>query len=185
MSGYEVGAALAAFEAGIGDVNSDAKGSGARFNAGKTPYEFLPLDLLLEMVECASAIEWPGGGTASNILLALALWQKRELSISEVITLASNNAASIAAFAPAAEVFKHVTERQVKPYPMWNWAKGMKWSVPYGCAIRHLMAEDEGQENDPETGLPHQGHTLCNLIMLLQYSKTYTEGDDRPMKGLL
>lgn len=82
--------------------------------------------------------------------------------------------------AGAAHVFKHVTEREVKPYPMWNWAKGMPWSVPYGCMLRHMAAWYRGEDDDKETGLNHLHHAMCNLLMLTHYIDAFPEGDDRP-----
>jgi hypothetical protein len=79
-----------------------------------------------------------------------------------------------------ARVFDHVTTRPVKPYPRWNWAKGMEWSVPYACILRHLAAWYRGEDNDPETGISHLGHVMCNLLMLTHYQDAFPEGDDRP-----
>ncbi len=90
-------------------------------------------------------------------------------------------------FSDAAKVFQHVTVRKDKPYPLWNWLRGMPWSVPLGCAFRHTLALKNGEEFDSGkdgTNLPHSGHLICNLIILLQYAKTYPEGDDRPVKWL-
>jgi hypothetical protein len=42
-----------------------------------------------------------------------------------------------------------------------------------------------GEDIDPESGEPHRGHVFCNVVMLLQYTKTYTEGNDLPPKGML
>jgi hypothetical protein len=70
-------------------------------------------------------------------------------------------------------------------YAAWNWAKGMAWSVPLACALRHLAAWQRGEDTDPESGLPHLAHVACNIRMLTLYSKTYPEGDDRPPKELL
>jgi ADP-heptose:LPS heptosyltransferase len=50
--------------------------------------------------------------------------------------------------------------------------------------MRHLAAWQRGEENDPETGLPHLAHAMCNLRMLTLYSKTYPEGDDRPKEWM-
>jgi hypothetical protein len=69
-------------------------------------------------------------------------------------------------------------------YAAWNWAKGMDWSIPLACALRHLSAWQQGEEIDPESGLPHIAHAMCNLRMLTLYSKTYPEGDDRPKQWL-
>lgn len=65
-------------------------------------------------------------------------------------------------------------------YKPWNWAKGMAWTVPYACILRHLAAWFRGEDNDPETGYSHMAHVICNALMLLHYRKFYPEGDDRP-----
>lgn len=114
----------------VGDVKSTERGSGARFNAGKTPFRFIPLNLL----------------------------------------------------AGAARVFEKVTNRPVNPYPLWNWAKGMSWSVPYECMLRHLDAWYRGEEKDPDSGESHIDHVICNALMLKHYETAYREGDDRPVK---
>ena len=69
-------------------------------------------------------------------------------------------------------------------YAAWNWAKGMPWSVPLACLLRHLAAWQRGEELDAESGLPHLAHAMCNLRMLTLYSRTYPEGDDRPKEWL-
>ena len=70
-------------------------------------------------------------------------------------------------------------------YAAYNWAKGMDWSVPLACALRHLSAWQRGEEIDPESLQPHLAHVMCNIRMLMLYSKTYPEGDDRPPKELM
>lgn len=111
----------------IGDVNSDARGSGARYNDGKIALDLIP-GIALE--DCARVFDYGR-----------------------------------------------------KKYAAWNWAKGMQWMVPFGCLLRHMYAWARGEDNDPESGLPHLGHAMCNLVMLTTFARTYREGDDRP-KGL-
>ena len=111
----------------IGDVNSTARGSGARYNDGKVALELIP-GLALE--DCARVFDYGR-----------------------------------------------------KKYAAWNWAKGMQWMVVFACLLRHLYAWARGEDNDPESGLPHLGHAMCNLVMLTTFARTYREGDDRP-KGL-
>lgn len=113
---------------GIGDVNSNERGSGARYNSNKPDLSLIPLCTLED-----EARVWMYG-------------------------------------------------RQ--KYAAWNWAKGMDWSIPLACALRHLSAWQRGEENDPESGLPHIAHAMCNLRMITLYSKTYPEGDDRPKQWL-
>jgi len=112
----------------IGDVNSNEKGSGARFNNGKADLSLIPLSTMED-----EARVWMYGA---------------------------------------------------QKYAAWNWAKGMNWSVPLACALRHLAKFQAGEDLDKETGLPHIAHAMCNLRMLTLYSKTYKEGDDRPKEWL-
>jgi hypothetical protein len=159
---------------GVGDLQSQAPGSGARYNLGKPPMETIPVWI----IAAGHGVKF-GAPTeqveAYDLLHHLARWQRGERSMCEVLPWCAPEA-----WEEAAQVFHHVTTRPVKPYPMWNWAKGMPWSVPTACAVRHLLAILRGEDLDPETGLPHRGHAMCNLIMLAQYEKTYREGDDRP-----
>jgi hypothetical protein len=77
----------------------------------------------------------------------------------------------------AAEVFEYGAEK----YAPFNWAKGMEWSIPLGCAMRHLRASSiEGAEIDYESGFSHLGHMFCNVIMLVYFESYYEEGNDLP-----
>lgn len=166
----------------VGDLKSQEKGTGARFNDGKVPYDVLPLSLLLLWMRLHTFVD--GGYSPQAVLEHLGAWQAGDDAGLDRAIDTTLFAHELQAFAPAARVFKYVTERPVKPYPMWNWLKGMPWSVPLGCALRHTLAQIEGEKNDPDTGLTHLGHLQCNLIMLLVYRHTFVEGDDRPKKWL-
>lgn len=69
-------------------------------------------------------------------------------------------------------------------YAAWNWAKGMAWSIPYACCMRHLIAWYRGEETDPESGQSHIDHAICNLLMIKHFEEVYREGDDRPVKEM-
>lgn len=112
----------------LGDVNSNERGSGARYNDNKPDFSLLPLCTLEDELRV-----WMYG--------------------------------------------KH-------KYAAWNWTKGMPWSAPFASLMRHMAAWQRGEDTDPETGLPHLAHAMCNLRMLTLYSKTYLEGDDRPKQWL-
>ena len=64
-----------------------------------------------------------------------------------------------------------------------NWRKGLAWSRCYGAALRHLLAWHKGETNDPETGLNHLAHAACEILFLLEFSRTHPELDDRPQNG--
>jgi hypothetical protein len=169
---------------GIGDVTSDAVGSGARFNDGKVPYELLPL---LDIYHWSDDCEH-GGSTltcpqeiAWGVIEHLGgLQRNKAMALHDALYDSVGWNPKLSSFEPAARVFDYGR----KKYAAWNWAKGMPWSVPLGCAVRHCLAIIGGEENDPESGLPHIGHVQCNLLMLLVYMRTYPQGNDLPWKYL-
>lgn len=63
-----------------------------------------------------------------------------------------------------------------------NWEKGMKWTIVYACAMRHLLAWYDGEDLDPESKLNHLKHVLANISFLIEYEKTCPNLDDRPSK---
>ena len=67
-----------------------------------------------------------------------------------------------------------------KKYSERNWEKGLAWSRCYGAALRHLLAWHKGETTDPETGLNHLAHAACEILFLLEFSRTHPELDDRP-----
>ena len=60
-----------------------------------------------------------------------------------------------------------------------NWELGIKYSRLFGALQRHLLAYWDGEDLDPETGLPHLAHAGCNMLMLLE-SQRFDGLDDRP-----
>lgn len=50
-----------------------------------------------------------------------------------------------------------------------NWKKGMITSEVAESLLRHTFALLRGEINDPESGLPHIGHIMCNA-MFLEYN---------------
>lgn len=74
---------------------------------------------------------------------------------------------------------------ELKKYPPNNWRKGLQYSKYYAALRRHLLAWWTGEDVDPESGLPHLWHALCNLAFLsAQNDDTarYAQFDDR-IKG--
>ena len=67
-----------------------------------------------------------------------------------------------------------------KKYAERNWEKGLAWSRCYAAALRHLFAWWSGETNDPETGLNHLDHALCEIMFLREFAITHPELDDRP-----
>jgi hypothetical protein len=151
----------------VGDVTSTAIGSGARYNGGKPPMDLLPISVLADYRNGIKATKY------SHCLMPLGEWQRTGKHIHLFYCL---DVLGQDIWEEAARVFDYGR----KKYAEWNWAKGMAWSIPLACAVRHLLAAHRGEDLDPESGLSHEGHAACNIIMLLTYMDTYPEGDDRP-----
>jgi hypothetical protein len=64
-------------------------------------------------------------------------------------------------------------------YDAHNWRKGFQWSRPLSAAMRHIMAFNDGEDKDPESGLSHLAHAACCIMFLLEFEKTHQELDDR------
>ena len=41
----------------------------------------------------------------------------------------------------------------------------------YAACLRHLTAWRKGEITDPESGLPHLAHVMCNITFLLWFEK--------------
>lgn len=169
---------LDAQRAGVGDIHSDARGSGARFNVGKPPFELVPLNMVQEFYMLRGQTTYSLDPLSA--LGALGNFHRRAIDrpnqlLGVLFWLGDDGWAECA----------HVFDYGRKKYAAWNWAKGMAWSIPTACAVRHLLAMVRGEVNDPESGLPHRGHVFCNIVMLYTFCRTFEEGDDRPPQGLL
>lgn len=64
-------------------------------------------------------------------------------------------------------------------YAAHNWRKGLAWSRLSAAALRHLFAFVRGEDNDPESGLPHLDHAACCILFLSELQKMGTGTDDR------
>lgn len=80
----------------------------------------------------------------------------------------------------AIEAMAAVLGKGAEKYDERNWEKNNKLSVPYASLMRHLLKFWEGEDLDPESGLPHTYHILMNAAMLVRYEKVGGELDDRP-----
>lgn len=156
----------------VGDVNSAERGSGARYNDGKPDLSLIPLDIIAESFESFAGLQPPAGDLTGS-LLSLGEFQRtgQVCYLRRAIRQVRNY------WPDCARVFTYGKAK----YAAWNWAKGMDWSIPLACAGRHaikVLYLDE--ELDDESGHPHVGHYLANLVMLRTFVDTYPEGNDLP-----
>lgn len=75
-----------------------------------------------------------------------------------------------------AEVAGYGTEK----YARYNYLKGYDWSLSFDALQRHLLAFWAGEDNDPESGLPHLGHAAWHCLAMLAFSQRRVGTDDRP-----
>jgi hypothetical protein len=79
----------------------------------------------------------------------------------------------------ALEGLGKVLEFGKKKYAAHNWRGGISFSRLLGAALRHTFAIIRGEDNDPESGLPHVDHLGCCWMFLSNMMKTRPDLDDR------
>ncbi|MFE1815612.1 dATP/dGTP diphosphohydrolase domain-containing protein [Metapseudomonas otitidis] len=62
-------------------------------------------------------------------------------------------------------------------------AIGVRASIYYDAACRHLNAWFEGEEEDPDSGLPHLAHALACLAIIVDAKAAGKLNDDRCTPG--
>ncbi len=158
----------------VGDVNSTARGSGARYNGGKPAMDLIPLHIV--------AASFAGLSDNDKACVYEALYNLGRFQITSHQDYLDMAIRSLRKFWPdAAKVFDYGRRK----YAEWNWAKGMDWNIPVACAARHalkVLAEDELL--DEESGESHIGHMLCNLVMLKTFAKSWPSGNNLPDPNL-
>lgn len=83
---------------------------------------------------------------------------------------------------PGLEAIARVFGFGATKYADHNWRKRYEWSKSYDALQRHITAFWDGEDNDPESGLPHLGHAGFHLLVLLTWlaeDGTGSEFDDR------
>lgn len=66
-----------------------------------------------------------------------------------------------------------------KKYTAHNWRNGITYSRLASAAMRHIMAFLDGEDLDPESGLPHVDHAACCLMFLQWMAVHRPDMDDR------
>ena len=65
-------------------------------------------------------------------------------------------------------------------YARYNFLKGYAYSLTYDACQRHLHAFWAGEDNDPESGLPHLAHACWHTLAMLAFLQRGVGDDDRP-----
>ncbi len=158
----------------VGNIDSTEKGSGARYNDGKPDYSLFVLKDFHETLELHYDTDSTNDKTnASTTIRLLGEFQQTHdyKYLYDILDILESDD-----IAEATHVF---TYGAVK-YAKFNWLKGMQWSVPLACAVRHSLKILNGEDVDDESNRKHTGHIVCNILMLIHYSKHYKKGNDLP-----
>ncbi len=73
----------------------------------------------------------------------------------------------------------NVLEYGKHKYAAHNWRKGIQFSRLLGAAMRHILAFQDGEDLDPETGLSHVHHASCCLMFISEIQDRLPQMDDR------
>lgn len=69
-------------------------------------------------------------------------------------------------------------------YGRMNWRiAGVRASIYYDAALRHLFAWFEGEDADPDSGLPHLAHAIACLAIIVDAGACGKLKDDRMYPG--
>ena len=61
-----------------------------------------------------------------------------------------------------------------------NWEGGITWGRCFAAMMRHAWAWWRGEGKDPDSGLSHMAHVLCNAAFLVTFEARMVGTDDRP-----
>src|SRR6185295_6841615 len=64
-----------------------------------------------------------------------------------------------------------VLEFGAQKYARDNWKNGLDMDQILDSMLRHIFAIIDGQDIDPESGLPHIGHIQCNTMFYAHFRK--------------
>ena len=125
----------------VGNLDSDDIGTGARFNEGKPDYSLMILEDMILPYKTDITLET----SFDMVSMFQSTGDSDHLDSALQVMYDYANAKTQKGF--TWEPVVRVWEFGQKKYKRWNWVKGMPWSVPLGCYVRHLlMIVEQGQE---------------------------------------
>jgi hypothetical protein len=66
-----------------------------------------------------------------------------------------------------------------RKYSHLNYVRGYPWSLSFDALQRHVLAFWNGEDVDPESGLPHMAHAAWHCLTLLTFLARDRGTDDR------
>lgn len=66
-----------------------------------------------------------------------------------------------------------------KKYEAHNWKIGIPVTRYYSALQRHLLAWNDNEDKDQESGLDHLSHAACNLMFMIYHMKNSPKLDNR------
>ena len=88
---------------------------------------------------------------------------------------------------PAAAWLCLALESGAIKYGAYNWrlldGRRLNMTTYIAAAQRHLAALLDGEDTDPESGLPHAAHVMAGMAIMLDARAAGTLEDDRPPAG--
>jgi len=86
---------------------------------------------------------------------------------------------------PASLIYQALAMQDgARKYGPFNWrSKKVIASIYVAAAMRHIAAWYDGEENAPDSGMPHLAHALACLGIIVDAKETGNLVDDRPLPG--
>jgi hypothetical protein len=73
----------------------------------------------------------------------------------------------------------YVLAHGAEKHGTYNWCNGTRYGRLYRALLSHAWAWWRGEDTDPESGLSHLAHCICNLLFLMEYQRNGWGEDDR------
>lgn len=69
-------------------------------------------------------------------------------------------------------------------YGPYNWrSKKVQTMIYLEAAMRHILSFQDGEENAKDSGIPHLGHAIACLLIIIDAKETGNLVDNRPVAG--
>jgi hypothetical protein len=86
---------------------------------------------------------------------------------------------------PALAFLARVMALGARKYGPFNWRRTeVKLTVYLEAALLHILAKADGEDDDPESGLPHEAHAMACMAILLDAIAAGRLTDDRSAPGV-